>query len=130
MILHELFWYFVVMDESALSEANWREFLLWLVGRRRRFRVTGQSMLPLLQPQEEVLADPHAYRDSAPQPGDIVVAEHPDRPKFWLVKRVLFVRENGDCVLVGDNSDASTDSRDFGAVPTAKILGRVTSRFS
>ena len=118
------------MDKSELPGANWREFLLWFVGRRRRFRVTGQSMVPLLQPQEEVLADPYAYRAAAPEPGDIVVAEHPGRPRFWLVKRVLFVRENGDCVLVGDNSDASTDSRAFGAVPTAKILGRVTSRFS
>ena len=118
------------MNEKELPGANWREVLLWLVGRRRRFRVTGQSMVPLLQPQEEVLADPHAYLDAAPEPGDIVVAEHPDRPRFWLVKRVLFVCENGACVLVGDNSDASTDSRAFGAVPAAKILGRVTSRFS
>lgn len=118
------------MDENTLPEASWREFLLWVLGWRRRFRVTGQSMSPLLQPQEEVLADPHAYRNAAPEPGDIVVAEHPDRPRFWLVKRVLFVRENGDCVLMGDNSDASTDSRAFGAVPAAKILGRVTSRFS
>jgi nickel-type superoxide dismutase maturation protease len=118
------------MDRSELPETSWQEFLLWLAGRRRRFRVTGQSMMPLLQPQEEVLADPHAYRDAAPEPGEIVVAEHPDRPKFWLVKRVLVVRENGDCVLVGDNSDVSTDSRAFGAVPATKILGRVTSRFS
>jgi len=118
------------MDENELPGASWQEFLLWLVGRRRRFRVTGGSMLPLLQPQEEVLADPHAYRHAPPEPGDIVVAEHPDRPKFWLVKRVLLVRENGDCVLVGDNPDASTDSRTFGAVPAIKILGRVTSRFS
>lgn len=118
------------MDQNELPGASWREFLLWAVGRRRRFRVTGGSMLPLLQPQEEVLADPRAYRRVAPEPGDIVVAEHPDRPNFRLVKRVLFVRDNGDCVLVGDNPEASTDSRTFGAVPAHKILGRVTSRFS
>ncbi len=85
-------------------------------------------MAPLLNPGDEILIDPRAYRRANPRQGDIVVARHPYRTDLRLVKRVAAVLENGHCVLEGDNPAESTDSRSFGALPPQRILGRVTSR--
>jgi nickel-type superoxide dismutase maturation protease len=107
-----------------------REVLLWLLGRRRRLRVVGGSMLPMLSPETEVLVDLRAYRQGrSPSVGEIVVAEHPHQSGFWLIKRVAAIRDNGDCVLLGDNLADSTDSRSFGAIAPTKLLGLVTCRF-
>lgn len=107
-----------------------REFLLWLLRLRRRFRVVGASMAPMLQAGDEVLVDPRAYRRSRPHPGDIVVAQHPYRSDCHIVKRVAAVLEDGRCVLEGDNSLESTDSHAFGPLAPELILGRVTCRFA
>lgn len=120
---------YALVQPQELQDLNRKEFLLWILRRRQRFRVTGASMLPLLQPGEEVLIDPAAYHHCAPNPGDVVAAEHPKQPGLRLVKRVIAVLDTGACLLVGDNPDASTDSRDFGAVSRQHILGKVTSRF-
>jgi len=115
---------------EELKDIDLLEFLHWLLRLRRRFRVTGASMSPLLQPGDEVLIDPRAYRRRPPHPGDIVVARHPFRTDLPQVKRVTGVLENGYCLLEGDNPEESTDSRAFGALPPERLLGRVTSRFS
>jgi len=86
-------------------------------------------MVPLLNPGDEILIDPRAFRHTPPRLGDIVVARHPFRTDLTLVKRVAAVREDGQCRLEGDNPSESTDSRSFGFVPAKHILGRVTSRF-
>jgi nickel-type superoxide dismutase maturation protease len=116
-----------VPDE--IKDSNLFELLLWFLRLRRRFRVTGASMVPLLNPGDEVLINPRAYRRTPPQPGDIVAAQHPYRTDLRLIKRVVSVAENGYCVLEGDNAPASTDSRAFGPLPLDRIIGRVTSRF-
>ena len=87
-------------------------------------------MAPLLEAGAEVLINPRAYLRTPPRPGDIVVAQHPYRADLLLVKRVAAVRENGHCLLEGNNLSASTDSRSFGPLPPERILGRVTSRFA
>jgi nickel-type superoxide dismutase maturation protease len=114
---------------DKLNERRPRELLWWLLRRRRRFRVSGTSMLPLLKPGDEVLVNPHAYRRTPPQPGDIVVAQHPFRPEVRLIKRVTDVLDSGHYVLKGDNPTESTDSRTFGAISASHIIGQVTSRF-
>ncbi len=114
---------------DELKESHIRELLLWLLRLRRRFRVTGNSMTPLLKPGDEVLINPGAYRRAPPKPGDIVVARHPYRADLRLVKRVASVLADGRCFIEGDNLSESTDSRSFGAVAFEQILGRVTSRF-
>lgn len=117
------------LHPQGLRDASLQEYGLWLLRQRRRFRVSGPSMMPFLQPGEEVLIDPAAYRNSNPDLGDVVVAEHPKQPGLRLVKRVIAVLDTGDCLLIGDNPDASTDSRNFGAVSRKNILGKVISRF-
>jgi nickel-type superoxide dismutase maturation protease len=87
-------------------------------------------MATLLEPGDEVLVDPRAYRQKPPRPGDLVVARHPYRTDLLLIKRVARVLENGYCALEGDNPAESTDSRAFGSLSPERILGRVTSRFA
>ena len=114
---------------DELKDITFKEFLLWLLRRRRRFRITGSSMLPLLKPGDEVLLNPRAYRETSPQPGDIVVVHHPFQPGLQIVKRVTHLLGNGRYYLEGDNPAGSSDSRSFGPVHLEQILGRITSRF-
>ncbi|MDJ0688303.1 MAG: nickel-type superoxide dismutase maturation protease [Xenococcaceae cyanobacterium MO_188.B32] len=115
---------------EILPESTYRELLLWLLRKRKRFRVTGLSMTPLLQPGEEILVDLNAYQKAFPRVGEIVVAAHPYYSELHIIKRVMSVAENGSCFLQGDNLAESSDSRSFGIVAIDKILGRVTSRFA
>ena len=115
---------------EEIPNSNNRELLLWLLRFRRRFRVAGTSMAPLLKPGDEVLIDPRAYRRTPPRTDDIVVARHPYRTDLRLVKRVTEVLETGHCHVQGDNPAESTDSRIYGPLPPERILGRVTSRFA
>lgn len=56
--------------------------------------------------------------------GDVVLALRPDRPGVAMVKRAAEHVGEG-WRLLGDNPHRSTDSRDFGPVPDALVLGRV-----
>ena len=86
-------------------------------------------MLPILLPGDEVFVDPNAYQRSPPTPGDAIALVSPDDSKIRLIKRVVSVRDNGTCFVLGDNPSQSTDSRVFGWVEPHLILGRVTCRF-
>ena len=70
--------------------------------------------------------------------GALVVVEHPKRPGFEMVKRVEALPGErvggrilgpGEYWLVGDRPDASTDSRAFGPLRLAAILGVVRFRY-
>jgi nickel-type superoxide dismutase maturation protease len=87
----------------------------------RYLAVAGPSMEPTLSEGDWVLA----RATGRAGPGDVVVLEHPGRPGLLIVKRVARVGPDGYWVL-GDASDASTDSRHFGAV--AAIVGPVVWR--
>ncbi len=113
-----------------LPDISYREFLLWLLRRRKRLRVTGQSMQPLLQPGADILINPYAYRKSEPHVNDIVVAIHPDKSHLEMVKRIVAIREDNTYFLQGDNLLYSTDSRNFGTVAINLIKGKVTSRYA
>ncbi|MEM8637624.1 MAG: nickel-type superoxide dismutase maturation protease [Cyanobacteria bacterium P01_G01_bin.54] len=114
---------------TALPHCTWPEFWRWLLRRRYRRRIEGDSMLPLLQPGEEVLVDPHAYRNVAPQVGDIVVAQHPLQSDRQIIKRIAEIHPEPAYVLYGENLAQSSDSRQFGPVGRSLILGKVTCRF-
>jgi nickel-type superoxide dismutase maturation protease len=90
-------------------------------------RVTGASMEPTLADGDRLLCrDLTAARP--PREGDVVVARRPDRPALLVVKRVVR-REPGGWWLEGDNAAASDDSRVFGPVPDALVLGRAVVRW-
>ena len=95
--------------------------------RAKRFVVSEQSMLPTLMPGDGLVA----IRSSRLRRGQIRCFEHPDRPGFWLVKRVGDVR--GDRFEARSDHDAPgvTDSRHFGFVPAVgsyRMLFRVPRR--
>lgn len=50
-------------------------------------------------------------------PGQIRCFQHPERPGFWLVKRVDRVLDDGTMTVLSDNrSSTRADSRTFGPV--------------
>ena len=50
--------------------------------------------------------------------GQIRCVEHPDRPGFWLVKRIDDVFDDGTISVLSDNRESTrADSRTFGPVP-------------
>ena len=114
---------------DKLPDISYREFLLWILRRRKRFKVTGISMQPLLQPGAEILINPNAYKKTLPQINDLVVAMHPDKKGLEIVKRISSITKDGTFFLLGDNLDRSSDSRSFGTIPLNNIIGKVTSRF-
>jgi nickel-type superoxide dismutase maturation protease len=118
------------MSELPLPDSGAYELLLWLLRLRRRVRVTGASMIPILAADDEVLVDTRAYVGRSPDVGEIVVARRPDREDVVMVKRVAGRLSDGSLILHGDNPAASTDSHDFGPVAPEHLVGKVTSRFA
>ena len=85
-------------------------------------------MYPTLRSGDWLLADPDAYAETAPVPGDLVLVPDPREPSRLLVKRVAEVHL-GELFVVGDAPDASTDSRSFGPVAVSAVEGRPWFRY-
>lgn len=98
------------------------ESAAWLIGRRQRIRIAGDSMVPTLTEGQFVLLD----RQRVPAVGELAVASHPEKPDLLIVKRVESITEDGLVVLASDNPTAGTDSRTWGPVPPESIRGTVT----
>ncbi|KAL3423286.1 mitochondrial inner membrane protease subunit [Phlyctema vagabunda] len=108
----------------------------------------GPSMLPTLEVAGERLLINKAYRRGRDvKVGDLVSFKAMDVPGKLVLKRVVGM--SGDYVMrytpgsgnpemiqvpqghvwvVGDNMSSSSDSRIFGPVPMALILGRITAK--
>ena len=87
-------------------------------------------MVPTLLPGDRVLVLRGLRRlRPAVRRGDLVALPDPRRPDRIMVKRVAAV--DGPRITVrGDNEAASTDSRHFGPVEAAAIVGRVVYRYA
>jgi nickel-type superoxide dismutase maturation protease len=92
--------------------------------------VRGGSMAPALLPGDRLLVESRSYLSRLPRPGEIVLAADPRQSDRELIKRVAAVDEAGlAAALRGDAPDASTDSREFGAVPLTAIRWRAAFRY-
>ena len=98
-----------------------------------RVEVAGRSMMPTLRPGDWLLAT----RFGRIQRGSVVVLRHPGEA-LDLVKRVRAcpgdevegrILGRDEFLVVGDNEQASTDGRSFGAVPREAIEGVVRFRY-
>ncbi|HEX5937942.1 MAG TPA: signal peptidase I [Actinomycetota bacterium] len=98
--------------------------------RPSRIEIEGASMVPTLMPGDWALV----VDGRRPRRGDVVVVEHPGRPGYEIVKRIIGVPGDrmGDRSLTddefwveGDRRDASTDSRQFGPVRREHLKARV-----
>ena len=113
---------------NPIPDSTTADMVCWLLRKRMRLRIRGESMEPTLSEGDVVFVDTEAYAQSTPQDGDIVVATHPEQQGFQIIKRVEFTDEGG-VYLVSDNTtdDRATDSRRFGLVPYELIIGKVTA---
>jgi len=93
--------------------------------------VEGPSMLPTLQPGDRVLVRRTSL--ARIRSGQVVVLRRPG-PQAWMIKRAAAVPGEpwddrpvpaGWLAVLGDNPDSSADSREFGLVPAASVLGAV-----
>lgn len=87
--------------------------------------VEGRSMSPTLEPGDRILVAP--VPSERLRPGQIVVVRDPREPSRVTVKRIA-ERTHAGLVVLGDNGAASTDSRTYGAVAPALVVGRVLWR--
>jgi nickel-type superoxide dismutase maturation protease len=111
---------------AALPAPSWREWILWLLRRRMRVRITGESMQPTLLPGDIVLVDTHAYDNTLPTVSDILLARHPYQKDLIIIKRVVDLTPEGRLVLYSDNLRAGSDSRQLGTISMQRVIGRVT----
>ena len=112
---------FLVME---IPIAGWKDRILFFLGRREAFRVEGNSMTPNLNDGDVVLVKPTRRI----KVGDVVLAKHPYKQSLKVLKRVSEINEQGRFELTGDNADESTDSRTFGSISSADVLGKVIGR--
>ena len=133
-------------QSKMLPKAGWGEYAQWLLGRRQRFVVRENSMVPTLMPGDTILAKIGV----AVQIGDVVILRWrgftnvPDSAYFsspksgsmpsdmLMIKRVSEVFYDGGIYLISDNAHepSARDSRHFGVVAADKIIGRATSRLA
>lgn len=98
----------------------------------RPWTVAGDSMAPTLVDGDRVLVDLRAYRDRPPSAGEIVLIEIPG--SGTLIKRVgdrppLPDERPATIWVLGDNREASLDSRRLGPLPVEAVIGRVRYRY-
>ena len=63
------------------------------------------------------------------RPGQVVIAEHPDRAGFLLVKRAVRPQDGGWWLESDNHGVPAVDSRQFGPVRPDQIEGRVLLRY-
>jgi nickel-type superoxide dismutase maturation protease len=90
-------------------------------------KVTGQSLSPSFQEGDFVLIlnSPLCLRSL--KRGDTIVFSHPIYGK--MIKRLDSLSPDSDLVFVIGTHPDSTDSRHFGPVPRADLLGKVIWHF-
>lgn len=80
-------------------------------------RVSGVSMKPTLSSGDILIAK----SESKINVGNVVIAKVNGRE---IVKRISKLRDS-EAYILGDNADASTDSRSLGWIKSDQIIGKV-----
>ena len=93
--------------------------------RYARFVVTGDSMLPDLRPGDCLVVSTRARIGVR----DVVVARRPHVDGLLLVKRAIRREDAGWWVLSDNGAAGLDDSRAFGVLPDALVVGRVIARY-
>jgi nickel-type superoxide dismutase maturation protease len=86
-------------------------------------KVTGESLSPFFQYGDFVLVIGCNSLIRRLKPGDVVVFCHPDYGK--LIKVIESLSSSGEELFVVGSHPESTDSRTFGSVPRAWVIGKV-----
>ena len=88
--------------------------------------VRGHSMEPALREGDWLLVLPPRR---VVRSGEVVLVRDPRERSRLLLKRVRDITPDG-VVVHGDHADHSIDSRAFGAVPLADVVGRAAFRYA
>ena len=110
----------------------------------KRFRVSGNSMEPVLCDGQIVWASMWAYKFTEPRSGDVVVFRDPGQPSIVLIKEVVgepgqnvhidsqhegvqkaWYLLEGQYFVTGRNHANSRDSRQFGPITSHLLIGKV-----
>lgn len=81
-------------------------------------------MMPTLNDGDVVLV----RRTRRVKVGNVILAKHPYQQSVKVLKRISEINEQGRLVLTGDNPEESTDSRTFGSISSADVVGKVIGR--
>jgi signal peptidase I len=102
------------------------------------FKIPSLSMEPTIMRGDRILVDKVTYKRRPPQIGDIIVFVYPDDRSKNYIKRVKGLpgetvkagdgREypvpHGSVFVMSDNKEHGLDSRYFGPVPLADVVGK------
>jgi signal peptidase I len=105
------------------------------------FIVSGASMQPTFENGDYLIVDEFSYHFRKPRAGEVVIFRYPLDPSKFFIKRIEVVGEDTveiegrrielekeEYFVLGDNRQASSDSRRWGPVPEDLIIGRAFLR--
>lgn len=114
---------FLVLSVTLPSMSKFGSFGLGTVA------VAGNSMAPTLVEGDWLVVS--WGQPPVLQVHKVYVIERADRPGIFLIKRLIEIGsgENSEKVWVEGDNEASTDSREWGWIPTSELKARVLLRF-
>ena len=116
-------------DKNLFQKPNFFTLITLITGYRRHLRVVGTSMEGTLKEGDLITYKKLNPKNIDLEIGDIVVASHPKTKNKLIIKRIHRIYKNR-FDLRGDNSLASTDSREMGLFELDLIIGKVDKIFS
>lgn len=111
----------------SIPDTNFREIFLWVLQLRKKYRVEGHSMMPLLKPGDQIMVK--KVKKDELSVNDIVIFKHPFDKKKKLVKQIDKIYDKNRLVVSGINKEDSLDSRSLGIINKKLIIGRLSSLF-
>ena len=116
-------------DKSLFHKPDLFTLFTLIIGYRQHLRVVGTSMERTLKEGDLVTYKKLNPKNIDLKIGDIVVVYHPRVKNKLIIKRIHRIYRN-KFDLRGDNSLASTDSRELGLIELDLIIGKVDKIFS
>ena len=116
-------------DKSLFHKPDLFTLFTLIIGYRQHLRVVGTSMEGTLKEGDLITYKKLNPKNIDLEIGDIVVASQPKAKNKLIIKRIHRIYQN-KFDLRGDNSLASTDSRELGLFELDLIIGKVDKIFS
>ena len=116
-------------DKTLFHKPDLFTLFTLVIGYRQHLRVVGDSMEETISEGDLITYKKINPKNLELEVGDIVVAYHPKNKSKLIIKRICRICQN-KFDLRGDNSLASTDSREWGLIELDLIVGKVEKIFA